>query len=332
MHISVKKAGLFTTLQDLGRTGWRQAGIPVSGAMDPFALRTANLLVGNEEGEAALEMTMTGPTLEMEANLLIAICGADLQPRINGQPVKNWRPVYVRKGAVLSFAGSVKGCRAYLAVAGGFAVQPVLGSKATYTRAGIGGFCGRALEIGDRLAIGTMSKSALRRLSQLARRAGNWAYAEGEWYVGPGFLPPYRANPTVRVTRGGQFSWFSERGKENFFTEAFQISAQSDRMGYRLTGPEISLCHPRELLSEAVTPGTVQVPADGQPIILMADCQTTGGYPKIAEVITADLPVLAQMKPGEKVRFAEVSVNEAQRQYRKQEKKLALLKKRLALL
>jgi antagonist of KipI len=176
-----------------------------------------------------------------------------------------------------------------------------------------------------------MSEAAVRRLTELAQRAGSKAYAEGEWYVGSKLVPPYRVNPIVRVTRGGQFSWFSESGREKFFTGEFQVSAQSDRMGYRLTGPEISLLHPRELLSEAVTVGTVQVPANGQPIILMADCQTTGGYPKIAEVITADLPVLAQMRPGEKVRFQEVSVDEAQRLLREQERKLSLLQKSLAL-
>ncbi|GAX91544.1 biotin-dependent carboxyltransferase family protein [Effusibacillus lacus] len=331
MSLKVIRPGLLTSIQDLGRFGLQKHGVIVSGAMDPFALRTANLLVGNEEGEGALEITMMGPSLLFEKDSLISICGASLSPKINGHPVAEWRPVYVKQGSVLQFGTPVAGCRAYLAVAGGFDIPKVMGSCSTYLRAGIGGLQGRALKEGDVLNLRPPSEQAKRRIRQLSEAAGTLGFSSSEWTISTDILPAYGKDPVIRVIRGGQFELFSADSREQIFASEFQVTPQSDRMGYRLTGPKLSLSEPMELISEAVAAGTVQVPPEGNPIVLLADRQTTGGYPKIAQVITVDLPIIAQVKPGEKVRFQEVSIDEAQELYRLREMEIHLLKQGIAL-
>lgn len=299
--------------------------------MDPFALRVANLLVGNEEGEGALEITLLGPTLRFEEEALIAICGGHLSPTIDGHPVKEWRPVYVKQGSVLQFRQPVSGCRAYLSVAGGFDVPKVMGSRSTYLRAGIGGYQGRALKEGDILKFRPVSGQGERQLRRFSKAAGSRTFLASEWKVSSSLLPAYGTNPVIRAMRGGQFHRFSKESRERFFASVFQVTPQSDRMGFRLSGPPLRLSEQTELISEAVAAGTVQVPPEGNPIILMADRQTTGGYPKIAQVATVDLPVIAQVKPGEEIRFQEISLEEAQQLYRDQEAKIQLLKQSLAL-
>jgi antagonist of KipI len=331
MSIQVIRPGLLTSIQDLGRFGMQKHGVIVSGAMDSFALRVANILVGNEEGEAALEITMLGPKLQFLEDSLIAICGGNLSPTVGGQPIPEWRPVFVKKGSILSFGAVKSGCRAYLAVMGGFDIPEVMDSRSTYLRAGIGGFHGRALKGGDVLHVKTPSDWADRRMRRLYENAGTNSIAVSEWSVSNDIFPAYQQNPVIRVTHGGQFNWFTAESREQFFRSEFRVTPQSDRMGYRLSGLQLQLSEPRELISEAVTAGTVQVPADGNPIVLMADRQTTGGYPKIAQVATVDLPVLAQVKPGEKVRFQEIQLVEAQALLRAQETEFLLLKQGIRL-
>ena len=303
MDVIVVRAGQFTTVQDLGRTGRRAAGVPVGGAMDAFALRVANLLVGNAEHAAALEFAFTGPELTFSADTVVALGGAEF----DGLP--RWQPVRVRAGERLALGGARSGCRGYLAIAGGLAIEPVLGGRGTYLRAGFGGWEGRLLREGDVL-----------RAQDAVREVGD------HWRVDARILPAYSAAPAVRVTRGAQCAEFGQA----FWSAEFRVTPQSDRMGLRLQGPKLERADAEDRLSSAVAPGTIQVPPDGQPIVLMADAQTIGGYPQLAHVITADLPLLAQLRPGDTVRFSEVTLDEAQRQLLARERTLGLLREGLA--
>ncbi|MCL6515459.1 biotin-dependent carboxyltransferase family protein [Alicyclobacillus sp.] len=314
----VLRPGLLTTVQDLGRVGHQRHGVIVSGAMDEVAHRVANLLVGNEDHAPTLEMTLVGPSLAFDADAVIAICGGDLSATAAGVRLPLWRPIRVRAGTVVEFGGARAGCRAYLAVAGGWDVPLVLGSASTYLRAGIGGHDGRALAAGDVLTWRTPGALA----SQWLAAPEGDAVAVASWSASHRVRPRYRGDIAVRVMDGPQADWFREESRAAFFEAAFTVGSQSDRMGYRLQGPALALTAPRELLSEAVTMGTVQVPPDGNPILLMADRQTTGGYAKIGQVIRADLPLVAQLKPGDTLRFVRVSVAEAQRLLRRRERDL----------
>ncbi len=318
MSIRVIRPGLLTTIQDLGRYGLQQFGVIVSGAMDPLALRISNLLVGNAPSEAALEITLSGPALLFERDALIAITGGDLSAVFDGQSVPLWRPILVRQGCVLEFRSPRRGCRAYLSVAGGFDVPLVMNSHSTYLRAQLGGFNGRPLQAGDVVNFRSASESATQQLRKLSERLSERPFVATDWFAGLD-LAEYADDPTIRVMSGGQYDWFNKESREALVSEPFRITKQSDRMGYRLTGPTLQIIQPRELISEAVTMGTVQVPPEGQPIILMADRPTTGGYAKIAQVATVDLPVLAQLKPGAQIRFLSISVEEAQELYRSRE-------------
>lgn len=312
MTVTVLRPGLLTTVQDLGRPGWQRFGVPVGGAMDPVALRVANALVGNSEDAAALEITLQGPRLRFDADALIAVCGADLSPTVDGMPLPQWRPVLVRRGSVLAFGRPRWGVRSYLAVAGGWDVPSVLGSRSTDRRAGLGGIGGRALREGDRLPAGVPTPLAHHLMATLSGRVDRRPLASVTWRTSPRAYPAYAAPPTVRALRGPEFDAFSPEAQAAFFTRPFRVTPQSDRMGYRLAGPTLALRKAIELVSEGVSTGTVQVPPDGQPIVLLADRQTAGGYPRIACVATVDLPVLAQTPPGAIVRFREVSMGEAQ--------------------
>lgn len=309
MSIRIIKGGTLTTLQDLGRKGWQSFGISIGGAMDQYAARLVNIVLGNKEDEAVLEMTLNGPTLQFYENTIIALYGADMKPRLNGSLIEMGKPVQVRVKDVLKFEFARLGMRTYLGVKGGFDIQSVLGSKSTNLKAGFGGFQGRALQKGDILPI---KKSLFLGLG------------DPTWRLP---FPFYRKKPSfIRFVRGRQYDWFSPKSQQLFHSSTFTISSQSDRMGFRLTGPAIMTEHPRELTTEATTFGSIQIPGDGQPIILMADRQPTGGYPKIGEVITPDLSILSQMRPGEKIHFAEISLREAQSIYIEQQRQLTQLK------
>jgi antagonist of KipI len=331
VKIQVIRPGMLTLIQDLGRYGMQKDGVIVSGAMDSFALRVANLLVGNNEGDAGLEISLLGPKLQFFENTLISICGGNLSPSVDGQYIPQWRPVLVKKGSILSFGNVKSGCRAYLSVAGGIDVPKIMNSRSTYLRAGIGGFHGRALMKDDVLDIQCPSDMGVRRIHHLFYKLGINRTAASKWSISSAIMPDYRQNPIIRVISGGQFNWFTKASKKDFFDEEFQVLLQSDRMGFRISGPNLQLSAPQELISEAVTAGTVQVPSDGCPIILLADRQTTGGYPKIAQVATVDLPILAQVKPGENVRFRKIELEEAQMLLRKRETDLNILKQSIRL-
>ncbi|PWI58406.1 biotin-dependent carboxyltransferase family protein [Sulfoacidibacillus thermotolerans] len=329
--MKVIRPGMLTTIQDLGRNGFQKYGFSVGGAMDPVALRIANLIVGNPEEEATLEITMQGPILEFQEDTWIAICGAHFSVTLNEHRIENERLIFVQAGSVLQFGPLLSGCRAYLAVAGGFEVPRVMGSKSTYLQAGIGGFSGRSLRADDMLAIGAVKRDDDFARDGVLQKTNSAGYFSFPWFIRSGFFSGYSSIQTVRVIRGREYARFQSDSQEQFFSLDFQITTQSNRMGYRLRGPQMLLRSPYEMLSTAVTIGTVQVPPDGNPIILMADRQTIGGYPKIAEVIRADLPLLAQLKPGDRIRFQEVSIEMAHQLLRAQERKIERIKTSLRL-
>lgn len=298
--IEVIKPGLLTTVQDKGRWGYQCYGVAVAGAMDAFALASANRLVGNPEGAAGLEMTLLGPTLRLHRETIFALAGADLGPRLNGEPISNWTCHLAQPGAVLDFAGRKSGIRSYLAISGGIDVPPIMDSRATYLLGHFGGLEGRALRARDRLPI-------------LPPAAGSRNF--------PGRIfpedlhPPYRKNPTLRVVPGPFAEFFSGEAIQILFSTEYTITPQSDRMGYRLQGEPLRRQKPKELISCGLANGTIQVPPDGQPIILLADRQSIGGYPIVATLILADLPLIAQCAPGDKLRFSPVSIEEAREEY-----------------
>jgi antagonist of KipI len=313
MTMRVLRPGLLTTVQDLGRRGYQNQGVVVGGAVDTLALRLANLLVGNPQGAAALEVTLQGPRLAVEDDAWIAVGGGDLTSMLDGQRIPLWRPVLARRGSLLEFGAPRLGCRAYLAVAGGFDAPQVLGSRSTYLRAGIG----RALRKGDVLTPGVA-------LPLPASRASCFPH--------PSLLPDYSPHPVLRVLRGNQFAAFTAESRERFFQQAYTVTPQSDRMGCRLSGPVLELQQDEQMISEAVTCGSLQVPPAGAPILLLADRQTTGGYPKIGQVAAVDLPLAAQVPPGGTVRFQEITLAEAHELYLKREAALQQLEAALALL
>ena len=329
--IKIIKPGILTTIQDLGRYGFQKFGVIVSGVMDSLSHRIANLLVGNEENAPTLEITMVGPVIEFERDTLISICGGDLSPSIDGKFVPLWRPVLVKKGSQLRFGQCKAGCRSYLAVAGGFDVPRVMGSTSTYLRAGIGGFKGRPLKTGDELKLSPPNNRSVQMIHDFSTKIGDQKFVATKWSVSAGFIPISNKIPSIRVIKGRQYQLFSKESQKSFFREPFEITTQSDRMGYRLKGSVLSLTSAEEMISEAVNFGTIQVPPDGNPIVLLADRQTTGGYPKIGQVATVDLPYIAQLKPGDKIKFVEVSHEEAQRLYLEREREIQQLKRALSI-
>jgi antagonist of KipI len=298
--IEVLKPGLFTTIQDQGRRGYQSYGVGIAGALDPFALSAANLLVGNQENAAALEITLQGPTLRFHRETTLALAGADLDPRLDGSPIPNWTCVLAPSGSTLSLKGRKSGVRTYLAVSGGIDVPPVMESRSTYLLGRFGGLEGRPLKAQDQLPLCAPAKN----------------YHEWVGRVFPqDSLPPYRKNPTLRVVPGPFDEFFSEEGREAFLSTPYTITPQSDRMGYRLQGNPISRQKKGELITCGLANGSIQVPPNGQPILLLADRQTIGGYPIIATMIHADLPLVAQSAPGDQIRFTAVSPDEGRQAY-----------------
>ncbi|CAM4337123.1 5-oxoprolinase subunit C family protein [Paenibacillus tarimensis] len=321
MSMAVVKPGLFTTVQDSGRPGWRSLGVTAGGAMDSYALRAANLLAGNLPGAAGLEMTLSGAELEVQEDLLIAITGANMTPSADGEELPMWRPVWIRRGTCLKFGSAVEGCRTYLAAAGGIKVPKVLSGRGTDVRAGFGGLEGRPLIAGDLLSAGKVEPERSQWAARWTEKLGKQAAAEGRRWAAPSWyaLPEAYAGGgkiegchILRVIAGAEYSSFTKASLEALFTAPYLVSSSSDRMGCRLTeGARLERTVQGEVLSRGIVPGTVQVPPEGQPIVLGADCQTTGGYPVIAHVISADLPLLAQLKPGDRVCFKDTGLEEA---------------------
>lgn len=308
--LEIIKPGMLTTIQDLGRRDYQIYGVSTCGAMDTFSLRLANILVGNLEGEAGLEITLLGPKIKFIHDGLIAITGANLSPKINGEMLPLWKSIKVSKGDILVFGPIRYGCRSYLAVGGGIDVPQVMGSKSTFIRGGYGGLEGRKLQEGDIISIGGLKLN--NRL--LAGRQ-----------LPPYYIPNYEEDRKVRVILGPQVEAFTNDAIENLFSNPYGISTNSDRMGFRLEGVSLTHVSGADILSDFIMAGSIQVPGSGQPIILMSDCQVTGGYTKIGVVIGADLPYLAQKKPGDFVRFEQIEITEAQRLWKNQEILLSLM-------
>jgi antagonist of KipI len=305
----VEAPGLLTTIQDEGRTGYQQYGMVVAGAMDRFSLNIANILVGNRRDEAALEVTLVGPTLEVLEDTVIAICGANLSPTIDGKQAPLWKSFLLKAGQKLAFGKPKEGARAYISVAGGFHVPAVMGSKSTYVKANIGGVKGRALEQNE----------------ILTGFNGDFSWAGRSLHIDE--IPRYEKELQVRVVIGPHIHAFPSSTVDLFLSSIYSITSQSDRMGYRLKGPKLAHKNSADIISEAIPLGGIQVPENGEPIILMADRQTTGGYTRIATVISSDIPKLAQASPGCTIRFTSVSVEEAQQIYLEQNRFIRILEK-----
>lgn len=292
MAIRVKNPGMFSTIQDLGRYGYAHLGISIVGAADRLSLRIANLLVGNPDNTPALEMTLLGATLEFEERRIVALAGADCGAKVGTSLLPVGEAVEVPAGGVLKCGGMKTGARSYLAVQGGFAVPAVMGSTATDVRGRFGGLEGRRLKAGDLLPVHEERDLRARRLR-------------------PGALDAVSRHDTLRLTRGAQQEWFAAEAFEVLFSSPYSISDQSDRTGLRLKGEALRPREQSQLLTDGIPLGAMQVPQDGQPIILFVDQQTTGGYPKIASVIMADMHHVGQLRPHEQVRFEEVSIAQA---------------------
>lgn len=297
LAFSVQMPGMLTTVQDSGRRSYQGKGMPMAGAMDMQSFALGNILVGNDENAAALEVTLLGPTLSVtEGEGVVAVTGAELGFTVNGVPVANWTAVTIREGDTLSFAGPRAGCRAYLCVSGGIDVPIVMESRSTYTRAKVGGLEGRALKKGDTLRCG--------------EPAPLWNQYEG--FVCPEEFRPLRdpAAP-LRVVPGPQDDLFTEKGLATFYGTEYVISNSADRMGYRMDGEPIEHAGAADIISDAIPLGAVQAPGHGQPIVMLADRQTTGGYTKIGVVCSVDVAALSQRLPGAKVRFMKISLKDA---------------------
>ena len=300
MAIRVQDPGLLTTVQDLGRYGYSHLGISSGGAADRVAMRIANLLVGNAENAATLEMTLAGARLEFDEESVVALTGGECDCRIGGETAPMWQAVRVPARGVLACGGMKTGARLYLAIQGGLEVRPIMASSSTNMAGHFGGLDGRGMRKGDLLGVRSGSNSRVRTLKPeaLARL--------------------YSAGP-IRVTRGAQSDWFGPEAFDKLLSCPYTVSEQSNRSGLRLKGDSISPQVRSQLLTEGVSLGAIQVPQDEQPIILFVDQQSTGGYPKIANVISADLYRVGQLRPREQVRFTEVAIPEAIRLLREQE-------------
>ena len=311
MSVQVLTPGLLTTVQDSGRHGLRHLGVGCAGALDAYSLQVANLLVGNDPDAAALEITLAGPRLRCERALRIAVCGADIDAHVDHLALPGWRPIDLPAGSELTIGHCRRGARGYLAIAGGIAVPRVLGSASTDLRGGFGGLDGRALHAGDRLVLGATNVIDTNQL-HIAR-----------WWIDPTPDLDFDLPALARVLPGSD----AMSPPDALFEQAWQISSRSDRQGLRLEGIPMMLAgtlHSKadKRISEPVTPGTVQLPPDGQPIVLLADAQTHGGYPRIGHVIAADLPRLAQLRPRETLRFAPVTRALAHAAWRAQRQRL----------
>ncbi len=301
--IKVHSPGFLTTIQDLGRPGFAHLGVSASGAADAVSLRLGNLLVGNPESTAGLEMTLVGGEFEFESNAIVSVTGSDFGPTLNGAVIPLWTSVVVKAGDRLEFGATKSSARCYLCIHGGIECRPVLGSRSTHLLTGIGGYNGRALKRGDVLKIPNFGLLAV----PLKK-------------VRPEVVSSSERNGILRATLGPQAEWFPADVHNLFFSSSYTISEDSNRMGLRLIGPALKRTIEKDLLTEGVSLGAVQVPQSGQPIILFVEHQTTGGYPKIANVISADLHRVGQLRPRDEVRFEPISVEQAHALIREHEK------------
>ncbi len=317
--INIIRPGMLTTIQDTGRWGYQKYGVPIGGAMDPFALSIANILVGNEPNAAALEVTVTGPVIELTRDTLVAVTGSlfcSVTAANSPNIIPQWKAVLVKKGTVLDIGKCCKGCRGYIAFSGGIHVPHVLNSSSTYLRASFGGYEGRALKTGDKIALNEPSPFSKILMDRLRRVDPNVTIIESNFTVSCSIVDDSNSTDQLRVVPGNHEMMFHEDDLHLFYSSTFKVSPNSDRMGYRLDGPHLHWKASEDIISEPTICGTIQIPQSGQPIVLMADGQPTGGYPKIANIITRDIWRLAHFKPGDMVKFTPILLETAQSLYR----------------
>lgn len=311
MSLLFRKEGILTTVQDLGRNGFRRFGINANGVMDKKAARLINILLNNFENESVLEMHFPAPEILFQENALFALGGADFGASLSGEKIENWKPHFAEKGSVLKFSEKISCNRAYLSVKGGFKIEKWLESASTNLTAEIGGFSGSKLRKNDELFLNQIEIGKKTRAS---------------FKISNSLIPSYSAFPKVRVIAGAEFELLTAVSDLSFSSRYFVVSQKSDRMGFSLDGEPLFLLDRKELVSSAVNFGTIQLLPDGQLIILMADHQTSGGYPRIANVIEADLPVAAQLGANDKISFQLISIKEAENILLRFEKDLNFLK------
>jgi antagonist of KipI len=321
MKISIIKPGLLSTIQDMGRYRYLSQAVPVSGAMDELAHRLANKAVGNDDHNATIEFTYADASFKAETPVLISYSGDGATLVYNNEIMPAEKPLFFPAGSVIKLIHNTIGVRSYLAIAGGWDVPDVMESKSTYLTAAFGGFKGRALQKADVLVSGTLlsevSDEILNHLIERSLTYPNWRISRES------LLPENRQ--TIRVVLANEISWFDATSIISFLTNSYTIDRRSNRMGYHLSGKPLVRKVKKELLSTAVTPGVIQVTGSGDLVILMADCQTTGGYPRIAHVAAVDLPLCAQLKPGDTIHFSEISRDEAEALYLEREHDLSLI-------
>jgi len=310
----ITRAGMLSTVQDEGRYGYMDFGISVSGAMDALAMHTANILVGNKRDEAVIEMTMQGLEAVFDSSAIIAITGANMHPQINGSPVPMYEAVRVAAGDTLTLGYAQSGLRAYLAFYKGLYLKKTLGSYSTNIKAGIGGYMGRALKAGDLLFFNTTEPCLANIEKYKAPLQARHPYFSGNC-------------ATVRVVLGLQSDYFTSEGINTFFTSEYKLTNDSDRMGIKLVGAPIAAHTGVDIVSDGMPEGGIQIPSSGMPIIMAADRQTTGGYAKIGAVISRDMPIIAQCKPGDSIRFEKISIRAAQRLYKRRLRLLSKMEK-----
>jgi len=299
--LAVLAPGLLTTVQDLGREGYGTMGVSASGAADALALRIGNTLLGNPEDAAALEMTLLGGAFQFSAETWVAIAGSDFGATLDDETLATHTAFKVQPGQTLQFGPTKSGARAYLCVRGGLDVPKVLGSRSTHLLSGLGGWAGRALRKGDVLPIGSDLKCG-----NSADRSAPWKELES-------------TRGTIRVTQGPQWESFSESVRKQFFEQSYVVTEEANRMGIRLKGAQHELAATEDMITEGVSLGAIQVTPSGQPIILFVEQQTTGGYPKIANVIAADFSSVGQLRPRDEIRFELVTMDAARELFREQE-------------
>jgi antagonist of KipI len=320
--IEVLEPGLFTTAQDLGREGYGPLGVSTSGAADAVSLRLGNRLLGNPEGEAGLEMTLLGGTFAFPEGAVLTLAGSDFGATLEGKPVEMWTPFEAKPKQVLRVGPTRSGARSYLCVQDGIEVQLFLDSASTHILSGLGGHKGRALKKGDVLTIGSANRTEQKRTGKNASSTGG-AGTVGERRLTARALKELQPRKVLRVTPGPQSDWFSEAAKKIFHESTYRVAEESNRMGIRLQGATIPAPAGGEMISEGVALGAVQVPEGGQPIILFVEQQTTGGYPKIANVISADFHSLGQLRPRDEIRFEQVDWKTARALLKRQEELMA---------
>ncbi|MET3695947.1 antagonist of KipI [Bacillus oleivorans] len=312
MAIRILKEGFHTTIQDVGRVSYRNIGVPISGAMDDISCKVTNWIVFNDETAPVLECTLIGPELLFESDALIAVGGKGFVPVVDGEPYQLFQAILIKAGNVLRLESNRTAARAYMAVQGGFHIEKIMNSYSTYTRGKFGGLNGRPLLKGDLIPFSPPTH-----------------FPKNRWFLSHSLLENLYRNNTIRFIKGNQADWFSSEMFSFFQATPFTITPQSDRMGYRLDGMAIDILKGQELVTEGTTPGTIQIPPNGKPIVLMRDSQVTGGYPKIGTVISSDLSVLGQKRPGDQIYFREVSLDEAYQIKKDLNQTLSFFKKRI---